>query len=77
MVGGLVNDIASASRNAELALSPLGRLIGEPDFGQRTRLLLSAFEGSGVWRLAGVGNDEATLAPSPQSATPHPTLTWC
>ena len=46
MVGGLVNDIASVSRNAELALSPLGRLIGESEFGLRTRLLLSAFEGA-------------------------------
>jgi DNA-binding winged helix-turn-helix (wHTH) protein len=46
LVGGLVNDIASVSRNAELALSPLGRLIGESEFGLRTRLLLSAFEGA-------------------------------
>jgi transcriptional regulator HilA, main transcriptional regulator of SPI1 len=45
LVGGLVHEIARASRNAQLVLAPLGHLIGEPGFGPVTRALLSAFEG--------------------------------
>jgi hypothetical protein len=45
LVGGLVNGVAQASRGANLAFAPLGRLIGEPDFGPVTRALLGAFEG--------------------------------
>jgi DNA-binding winged helix-turn-helix (wHTH) protein len=45
LIGGLVHDLAQASRGAQLGLAPLGRLIGEPDFGPISRLLLSAFEG--------------------------------
>jgi DNA-binding winged helix-turn-helix (wHTH) protein len=44
LVGGLVHDIARQSRDAELVLVPLGRVIGEPDFGPVSRTLLSAFE---------------------------------
>jgi DNA-binding winged helix-turn-helix (wHTH) protein len=46
LVGGAINEIARSSPDAQLALAPLGRLIGEPDFGRVTRLLLSAFEGA-------------------------------
>jgi DNA-binding winged helix-turn-helix (wHTH) protein len=45
LVGGVINEIAGSSPDAQLALAPLGRLIGEPDFGHVTRVLLSAFEG--------------------------------
>jgi hypothetical protein len=45
LVGGLINEIAGSSPDAQLALAPLGRLLGEPDFGSVTRVLLSAFEG--------------------------------
>jgi len=45
LVGGIINEIAGASPDAQLALAPLGRIIGEPDFGPVTRVLLSAFEG--------------------------------
>ena len=45
LVGGVINEIARSSPDAQLALAPLGRLIGEPDFGRVTRVLLSAFEG--------------------------------
>jgi DNA-binding winged helix-turn-helix (wHTH) protein len=45
LVGGVINEIAGSSPDAQLALAPLGRLIGEPDFGRVTRVLLSAFEG--------------------------------
>jgi DNA-binding winged helix-turn-helix (wHTH) protein len=51
LIGGLVHDIARTSREARLALEPLGRLIGEPGFGPFTRALLSAFEG-GVFGAA-------------------------
>lgn len=46
LVGGLVHAIARASRDAELVLTPLGSLIGDPGFGLRTQTLLSAFEGA-------------------------------
>lgn len=46
LIGGLVHDIARSSRDAELELAPLGRLIGEPDFGPIARATLSAFEGA-------------------------------
>jgi hypothetical protein len=46
LVGGVVHDIARLSRDAQLVLAPLGRLIGESDFGRVTRTLLSAFEGA-------------------------------
>jgi DNA-binding winged helix-turn-helix (wHTH) protein len=46
LVGGLVHEVARSSREAELVLAPLGRLIGEPDFGPMTRILLGAFEGA-------------------------------
>jgi DNA-binding winged helix-turn-helix (wHTH) protein len=45
LIGGLIHDVARASRDAQLVLAPLGRLIGEPDFGPVSRVLLSAFEG--------------------------------
>jgi hypothetical protein len=45
LIGGLVHGIAQSSRDSQLVLAPLGRLIGEPDFGPITRALLGAFEG--------------------------------
>jgi DNA-binding winged helix-turn-helix (wHTH) protein len=58
LVGGVINQIAGSSPDAQLALAPLGRLIGEPDFGRFTRMLLSAFEGGAFgfalsWGLTG------------------------
>lgn len=45
LIGGLVNDIARLAPDAQLAMAPLGRLLGEPDFGPVTRILLGALEG--------------------------------
>ncbi len=45
LIGGLVHEIAKASRDTDLILSPLGRMLGEPDFGPFSRLLVSALEG--------------------------------
>ncbi len=55
LVGGLVHEIARSSNNAELVLAPLGRLIGEPDFGTLTRAILSGFEGSAFGLSLGWG----------------------
>jgi hypothetical protein len=46
LVGGTVNEVARASRGSRLALAPLGRLIGEPDFGSVTGALIGALEGA-------------------------------
>jgi DNA-binding winged helix-turn-helix (wHTH) protein len=48
LMGGLVHEVARASRDAELVLAPLGHLIGEPDFGPLSRLVVSAFEGGAL-----------------------------
>jgi len=45
LVGGLVHDIARASRSEQLVLAPLGHIVGEPGFGPLTQTLLDAFEG--------------------------------
>jgi DNA-binding winged helix-turn-helix (wHTH) protein len=46
MVGGLVNEIARASRTSSLALTPIARAIGEPEFGRVTAGLVGAVEGA-------------------------------
>ena len=66
LVGGLVNEIANSSPNAQLVLAPLGRLIGEPDFGPMTRVVLSAFE-AGIFGTAVAWG----LTIRPKSATSH------
>ncbi len=46
LVGGTVHAVAVAARGATAALTPLGRLIGEPDFGPLTAALISLGEGA-------------------------------
>ena len=46
LVGGTLDAIAKASVGAQATLTPLGRLIGEPDFGPRTAALLATGEGA-------------------------------
>jgi DNA-binding winged helix-turn-helix (wHTH) protein len=46
LVGGTVHVIAQASQGSQMTLAPLGRLIGDPDFGQRSRVLISLGEGA-------------------------------
>jgi DNA-binding winged helix-turn-helix (wHTH) protein len=46
LVGGTIHRIAEASSGSQAALTPLGRLVGEPDFGPLTRALLGAGEGA-------------------------------
>jgi hypothetical protein len=75
LVGGVINEIAGSSPDAQLALAPLGRLIGEPDFGRVTRVLLSAFEGGAFGFALAWG---LTARPRQQeSANPHRPLILC
>jgi hypothetical protein len=46
LVGGTIHDIAQAGTGSQAILTPLGRLIGEPDFGPLTRALLGTGEGA-------------------------------
>lgn len=51
LVGGTIHKIASGSAGSQAALTPLGRLIGEPDFGPVSSAVLGTAEGM----LFGVG----------------------
>ncbi|MDQ3171445.1 MAG: hypothetical protein M3Q55_15020, partial [Acidobacteriota bacterium] len=41
LVGGTVHAIADAAEGSRATLAPLGRLIGEPDFGPVSRAILA------------------------------------
>jgi DNA-binding winged helix-turn-helix (wHTH) protein len=45
LVGGTVHLIAEASQGSQVVLTPLGRLVGEPDFGPVTAAVLGLGEG--------------------------------
>jgi DNA-binding winged helix-turn-helix (wHTH) protein len=45
LVGGTVHLIAEASQGSQVVLTPLGRLVGEPDFGPVTAGILGLSEG--------------------------------
>ena len=45
LVGGTIHAIAQASSGSEAALTPLGQLLGEPNFGPMTRALIGTGEG--------------------------------
>jgi hypothetical protein len=46
LAGGTVHAIAHAADGSRATLAPLGRLIGEPDFGPLTRAVLASGEGA-------------------------------
>jgi DNA-binding winged helix-turn-helix (wHTH) protein len=46
LVGGTIHAIADAAHGSRATLAPLGRLIGEPDFGPVSRAILAFGEGS-------------------------------
>ena len=46
LVGGTIHAIADASDGSRATLAPLGRLIGEPDFGPVSRAILAFGEGA-------------------------------
>jgi DNA-binding winged helix-turn-helix (wHTH) protein len=50
LAGGTIHAIADAADGSRVSLAPLGRLIGEPDFGPTSRLIL-AFGESAVFGL--------------------------
>jgi DNA-binding winged helix-turn-helix (wHTH) protein len=45
LVGGTIHAVAKASAGSQAVLTPIGRLIGEPDFGPWTRTLIGTGEG--------------------------------
>ena len=53
LVGGTLHLIAREARGSQINLTPLGRLIGDPDFGPVSQALIAAAEG-GIFGL-GVG----------------------
>ena len=46
LVGGTIHLIAQASVGAQATLTPLGRLIGEPDFGPLSAAVIAFGEGA-------------------------------
>ncbi|MDQ3070597.1 MAG: hypothetical protein M3R55_12830, partial [Acidobacteriota bacterium] len=46
LVGGTIHAIADAAHGSRATLAPLGRLIGEPDFGPLSRAILAFGEGA-------------------------------
>jgi DNA-binding winged helix-turn-helix (wHTH) protein len=51
LVGGTIHAIAQASRGSQAALTPIARLVGEPDFGRLTAAVIGTGEGA----LFGIG----------------------
>lgn len=51
LVGGTIHAIAQASQGSQAALTPIARLVGEPDFGPLTSALIGTGEGA----LFGIG----------------------
>jgi hypothetical protein len=45
LVGGSIHAVAQASQGSQAALTPLGRIIGDPDFGTTSRALIGMGEG--------------------------------
>jgi hypothetical protein len=46
LVGGTVHVIAQAVQGSQVTLTPLGRLLGEPDFGALARAIIAIGEGT-------------------------------
>jgi len=70
LVGGTIHMIATGTGGAQAALTPLGRLLGEPDFGPVTRAII----GTGEGLLFGLGLAFG-LTRRPASSTSHKLLT--
>jgi DNA-binding winged helix-turn-helix (wHTH) protein len=64
LVGGTIHAIAQASRGSQAALTPIARLMGEPDFGPLTAALIGTGEGA----LFGIG---LSIGLTRRSATSH------
>ena len=70
LVGGTLHGIAREARGSEITLTPLARLIGEPDFGPVSQRLIGTGEGA----IFGFGL-ALGLMRRPSSRTSHETLT--
>ncbi len=70
LVGGTLHAIAREARGSQMALTPLGRLIGEPDFGPVSQALIGTGEGA----IFGLGL-ALGLMRRPSSRTSHETVT--
>jgi hypothetical protein len=46
LVGGNLHAIAREAAGSQISLAPLGRLLGEPDFGPISQALIAAWEGA-------------------------------
>src|SRR5262249_8055765 len=46
LVGGTIHLVAQASAGSQAQLTPIGRLIGEPEFGPLSRTLIGTGEGA-------------------------------
>ena len=70
LVGGTIQMIADAAEGSRATLAPLGRLIGEPDFGPVSKAILAFGEGA----IFGLGLSYGLMR-RPRSPTSHATLT--
>lgn len=70
LVGGTLHQIAREARGSQITLTPLARLIGEPEFGPVSQRLLGTGEGA----IFGFGL-ALGLMRRPSSPTSHETLT--
>ena len=70
LVGGTLHEIAREARGSQITLTPLARLIGEPDFGPVSQRLIGTGEGA----IFGFGL-ALGLMRRPVSRTSHETLT--
>ena len=70
LVGGTLHGIARQARGSQITLTPLARLIGEPDFGPVSQRLLGTAEGAVFGFGVALG-----LTRRPSSRTSHETLT--
>jgi DNA-binding winged helix-turn-helix (wHTH) protein len=68
LVGGTLHLITREMQGAQISLTPLGRLVGEPDFGAVSQALIAAWEG-GVF---GCGLAVALLRRRPHAVLPNP-----
>ena len=62
LVGGTVHLIAEASQGSQVVLTPLGRLLGEPDFGPVSAAVLGTGEGLLFGVGLGISGPDATTA---------------
>jgi hypothetical protein len=70
LVGGTLHGIARQARGSQITLTPLGQLIGEPDFGPVSQRLIGTCEGAVFGFGLALG-----LTRRPSSRTSHETLT--